>query len=120
MSKINSVRKCKVVFLTCELLGTSGANLTNFVRNNLEISIISWLPIENKKISSDPKGDRINEHSFKTWNKFMQWLRLKKFKVIKYFKALTQWKWKCDENEDKSCTTINDKNMMRVCMIRVM
>ena len=72
MSKINAVRNHKGVFLMHESLGTSGANLKKCGRNNLEVSSVSSLPIENAKRSSDSKGHRINKSSFKTWHKFMQ------------------------------------------------
>ena len=105
----NAVRKHKGVFLTNEVLGTSGANLTNCGRNNFEVSSFSWLPIENIKISKDLKEDRTNKSRFKIWNKFVQSLRLKNVTVLKDFKALSQWKWQHDENEDKLCIKMNDK-----------
>ena len=61
-----------MIVLTWKLLGTSGANLTNCGRNNLEVSSVSWLPIENSKRSSVSNGDRINKSGFKyevsLWN----------------------------------------------------
>ena len=48
MSKTNAVSH-KGVFLTHEALGTSGVNLINCGRDNLEVSSVSSLPIENSK-----------------------------------------------------------------------
>ena len=47
MSKINASRKHEEEFLTYEALGTNRVNLPNCGKNNLEVSSIIWLPIEN-------------------------------------------------------------------------
>ena len=73
--KTNTVRKCEGVFLTCELLGMRGVQLKNCSRNHLEVSSVSWLPIEGMTERRDSKGDRINSSSFKPWNKFTLWSR---------------------------------------------
>ena len=109
MCKINSVRKHKGLFLTFESLGMRGLTLTRCSRNNLEVVSVNLLPIESAKRSRDSKGDRINKSSFKTRNDFMQWLRHRKVTALKDFKAASQFRWQHDENEDKSCTKMNEK-----------
>ena len=60
MCKINAVRKCEWVFLSCETLVARGMNLTNYDRNELEVSSVCRLPIESAKRSKDSKRDKIN------------------------------------------------------------
>ena len=93
VSKINSVRKNKGVCLPHEVLGECGAKPTNCGRNELASK-------ENSKRISDLKGDMISEDSYKTWNKFVAWLRLKKVKIMQDFKEEFQWKWQCNGKED--------------------
>ena len=88
--KINAVRKQKGALSTHESLGTRGFNSTNYGRINLEVSSISWFPFEGAKRNRNSKVDMINEYSFKTWNKFMQWLRHKKVTTMKDFKVVIQ------------------------------
>ena len=51
----------------------------------------------------------ISKSSYKTWNKFITWLRLKKVKVIKDFKEECQWKWQHNEKYDALYVKINDR-----------
>ena len=43
----------------------------------------------------------VNKSSVKVWNKFMQCLRHKIVRTIRYFKVASQWTWKYDDNADK-------------------
>ena len=83
-----------------EVLGECGANPTNRGINELEVSSINWTSKENANIISDLKGDIIIKGSYKIWNKFITWLRLKKVKVMQDFKEEFQWKWQHNEKDD--------------------
>ena len=63
LCKINTVRKHKWLLLPYELLGTKWENLTNCGKDDLELSSVSWLPIEVLKGSSASKGDKANKSS---------------------------------------------------------
>ena len=49
-------KKVQRSILSYEELGTSGVNLTNYGKNTLEVSSVSWLPIENLKKTQRFKG----------------------------------------------------------------
>ena len=86
MNKINTVRKHERECLPYEVLGEFGLKTTNCGRKELEVSSMCWKHKETANIISESKGKVISKSSYKVWNKFVTWLRLKKVKVIKYFK----------------------------------
>ena len=95
--KTNAFINKKGVHLTYKLLGTCRGKLTNCFRNELESSSVSWALNEDDKNRCE-KGNKVTKSCYKKWNKFMNWLRLKKVKVIEDFKDACEWKWQHDEN----------------------
>ena len=95
------MRKHVGVLLPYDFLGTRGLMLTNCGKNDLEISSVSWLPIEVLKGISASKGDSVNKCSVKSCNKFAQWLKHNKVITMRDFKVASQCRWQYDENADK-------------------